>query len=358
MKKDYYEILGISREATQEEIKRAYRRLALKYHPDRNQGDKEAEEKFKEIVEAYSVLSDPEKRKIYDLYGHEGLKGQVNFQSSWEDLFSEFDTIFSSFFDFGTSPSERRGRERGNDIWVEVSISLKEAALGVEKEINVERLSVCSNCGGSGAEPGAGYRRCPVCGGSGRIVEGHFFIRFSRPCPRCGGKGLIPEKICSVCRGTGFVKKREKLRIKIPAGIEDGSRLVLRGEGDAGKNNGLRGDLYVVVRVREHPVFKRRGPNLYMDLKIDYLTAILGGKRKIEDLYGEKFDLEIPGGTQPGTMLLVKNRGIRDMSERRRGDLFVKIVVEIPRKLSRRERELLEELRSLKEDSQERIYDN
>lgn len=354
MKRDYYEILGVDRSASQEEIKKAYRRLALKYHPDRNQGSKEAEERFKEVVEAYSVLSDPEKRKLYDLYGHEGVKGNVDFRTGWEDIFSEFDDFFSSFFNF-TSPGERR-RERGDDIWVEISISLEEAARGVEREVEVERWSQCPNCGGSGAEPGTGLRRCPVCGGRGRVVEGHLFIRFTRTCPRCGGRGLVPEEPCRICRGAGFVRQRESIKIRIPAGIEDGSRLVLRGEGDAGKNGSPRGDLYIVVRVREHPVFKRKGTNLYMDLKVDYLTAILGGEIKIKDLYGEAFVLEIPSGTQPGTMLMIKDRGLREMGGSRKGALFVRVNVEIPKKLSRKEREYLEKLKELKE--RKRIYNN
>ncbi len=351
MKRDYYEILGVGREASQEEIKKAYRRLALKYHPDRNQGSRDSEEKFKEVVEAYSVLSDPEKRRTYDLYGHQGLEGRFDFQSNWGDFFTGFDDIISSFFGFGRKESSR---ERGDDIWVEAELSLEEAAMGVEKEVEIERWSLCEHCGGSGAEPGSGMKKCPMCGGTGKVIEGHLFVRFSRTCPKCGGKGFVPKERCKVCGGSGFVRQRKKMKVRIPAGIDDGSRLVLRGEGDIGKNGGPRGDLYVVMRVKKHQVFTREGSNLYMNLKIDYLTAILGGKVNLKDLYGENFTLEISGGTQPGTVIRVRKRGMPEMREKSKGDLFVKIYVEIPRKLSRKEREYLQKLKSLKEG--ERLF--
>ena len=353
MKRDYYEVLGVSRNASQEEIKRAYRRLALKYHPDRNQGDKEAEEKFKEIVEAYSVLSDPEKRRIYDMYGHEGLKGRVNFEAgfAWDDLFSEFDEIFSSFFGFGFG--EERGRRRratkGDDIWYELWVTLEEAAFGVEKEIEIKRKNPCPRCGGSGAEPGTGYRHCPTCGGRGFLVTQHLFFQVKRTCPRCGGAGVILQDPCKKCKGRGFISEKERLKVRIPAGVDSGSKLIIKGEGDVGEGGTQRGDLYIIIKVKEHRIFRRKGADLYMDLKIDYITAILGGEVEIPTLEGGKEKVQIAPGTQPHSIIRIQGKGIRDMREGRTGDLFVRVVVELPQKISPRERQLLEELRKEQE---------
>ncbi len=354
MKRDYYEILGVERNATLEEIKKAYRRLALKYHPDRNPGDKEAEEKFKEIVEAYSVLSDPEKRRLYDMYGHQGVEGRVNFhQFSWEDLFSEMDEIFSSFFgfDFPGRKARRERVSRGDDIWYELWITLEEAAFGAEKEIEVRRKNPCPRCKGSRAEPGTGYTHCPTCGGRGIIVTSHLFFQVRRTCPRCGGTGRILRNPCRKCGGKGFVVERERIKVKIPAGVDSGSKLVMKGEGDIGEEGQQRGDLYIVIRVKEHKLFQRDGADLYLDAKIDYITAILGGELEIPTLNGDKEKIEIKAGTQPGSVLRLKGKGIKDMREGRVGDLYVRVLVEIPRKLSKEERQLLEELRRLRKGS-------
>ncbi len=341
MRKDYYEILGVPRDASQEEIKKAYRRLALQYHPDRNPGNKEAEEKFKEIVEAYSVLSDPEKRKLYDLYGEEGVKGGgPPFDINQE--FSSFFDLFESFFDFERRPS--RGSHVERTLW----ITLKEAALGTRKELEIERTSLCPNCRGSGAEPEAGWRRCPVCGGTGEVVQGGFFFRIASTCPRCGGKGYIPVKTCRVCRGSGFVKEKKKLTLEIPPGIEDGTVLVVSGQGNAGGSTGARGDLRLTIRIKQDPKFERSGSHLFAQLKVDYLTAILGGTVYFEDIYGEKLKVEIPPGTQPGDQIKIPGRGMPVVKRKKKGDLFLRVLVEIPKKLSKKEKELLEKIRSLR----------
>ncbi len=347
MRKDYYEILGVSRNATQEEIKKAYRRLALKYHPDRNQQDREAEEKFKEIVEAYSVLSDPEKRRIYDLYGEEGLKGGARasadfFEFNLDDLFSSFEDFFGPFGGF--SRQKRRGSHVEKTVW----ISLEEAATGTAREVELERTTLCPRCKGTGAEPEAGWKKCPLCHGAGRVIEGGFFFRIEKTCPRCGGRGYIPAAVCRRCGGKGFVIEKKTIKINIPAGVEDGTILVASGEGNAGGTTGARGDLRITVRVKEHPYFHRQGADLFTEAKVDYISAILGGELEMKDIYGQNFILKIPPGTQPGAKIKVPGKGLPHLGREKRGDLFVKIKVEIPTRVSGKEKELLEKIRKLR----------
>lgn len=357
-KKDYYEILGVPRNATQEEIKKAYRKLALKYHPDRNPGDKEAEEKFKEAAEAYSVLGDPQKRATYDRYGHEGLRGEgfTGFTGFESSLFEEFADILGSFFGFGdffTSGERRRQRtpQRGRDLIMEVEVSLEEAAFGVEKEVKINRHEICEVCHGRGLEPGTRPSVCPVCHGRGQIRNQHGFVIITRTCSHCGGSGEIISTPCSECRGTGLTKQRRVLKIRIPAGIDDGTRLRIEGEGEPGEREGLAGDLYIVVRLKPHEFFVREGNNLICEIPISFVQAALGASIEIPTLDGSSEILKIPAGTQSGEVFKLKGKGIRDIRGHGRGDLIVRVVVKTPTNLTKEQKALLRELaRQMGED--------
>lgn len=357
-KKDYYEILGVPRNATQEEIKKAYRKLALKYHPDRNPGDKEAEEKFKEAAEAYSVLGDPQKRATYDRYGHEGLRGEgfTGFTGFESSLFEEFADILGSFFGFGdffTSGERRRQRtpQRGRDLIMEVEVSLEEAAFGVEKEVKINRHEICEVCHGRGLEPGTRPSVCPVCHGRGQIRNQHGFVIITRTCSHCGGSGEIISTPCSECRGTGLTKQRRVLKIRIPAGIDDGTRLRIEGEGEPGEREGLAGDLYIVVRLKPHEFFVREGNNLICEIPISFVQAALGALIEIPTLDGSSEILKIPAGTQSGEVFKLKGKGIRDIRGHGPGDLIVRVVVKTPINLTKEQKALLRELaRQMGED--------
>ncbi|MCX7974823.1 MAG: molecular chaperone DnaJ [Candidatus Aminicenantes bacterium] len=350
-KKDYYEILGISRNATQEEIKKAYRRMALKYHPDRNPGNKEAEEKFKEAAEAYSVLADPQKRAIYDRYGHEGLRGEgfTGFTGFESSLFEEFADILGSFFgfsDFFTS-QERKGRpspQRGRDLVMEVEISLEEAANGVEKEIKLNRPEICPFCHGQGHEPGTKPSLCPICHGRGQIRSQHGFVIITRTCSHCGGEGEIITTPCRECQGTGRIKHKKTLKVRIPAGIEDGARLRIEGEGEPGEKGGYAGDLYIVISIKPHEFFLREGNNLICEIPISVTQAALGASIEIPTIDGGSEILRIPAGTQSGHVFKIKGKGIKDIRGRGRGDLLIKVFVKTPRDLTKEQKELLREL--------------
>ncbi len=346
--KDYYKILGVSRNATPEEIKKAYRRLALKYHPDRNPGDKEAEEKFKEAAEAYSVLIDPEKRRIYDQYGVSGLRGEgfTGFSGFDSSIFREFEDILGDIFgDFGFDFFGRRTRrryrpQRGRDLWLELEITLEEAYSGTTKEVTLIRADFCPECQGTGLKPGTRKVSCPACGGMGEIRYHQGFFTFSRTCSHCQGTGEIIEYPCSECGGSGRIKRKEKLKVKIPPGVDNGTKLKLRGEGEVGDLHGGRGDLYITIRIKKHEIFSRKGDDLYCEKEISMVKAALGGTIKIQTLDGEE-KIKIPGGTQPGDVFRIKGKGMRSLEGHRRGDLYVKIKVIIPRNLSKEEKELL-----------------
>ncbi len=349
--KDYYAILGVSRTATVEEIKRAYRRLALKYHPDRNPGDKAAEEKFKEITEAYEVLSDPEKRARYDRFGTAGTRfGQ---RQTVDDIFSAFSDIFSGtiFEDFfhGTHQQRRQTRpmgEPGEDLRVTVQLTLEEIAQGTEKTIEYERWKVCPQCYGSGARSG-GYATCPTCHGTGevRTESQSIFGRFVNitVCPQCQGTGSVIRDPCSHCEGTGRVRGKTTITVKIPAGIRSGQYIPVRGKGHAGKHGGESGDLYVVIEELPHPLFQRDGDDVFYDLVISFPEAALGTTLEIPTLYGT-VELDLDPGTQPGTLLRLRGKGIPHLQGGGIGDMYIRVNVYVPTQLSAREKALLKEL--------------
>lgn len=357
-KRDYYEVLGVSREATAEEIKKAYRRLARKYHPDANPDNKaEAEERFKEIAEAYEVLSDPEKRANYDRFGHAAADGQGfgGFGGGFGGFGGDFGglgDIFDMFF--GGGGRQRRGPERGADIRVDVEISFKEAAFGLEKDIRVPRVETCSTCGGSGAAPGTRPQTCAACGGTGQIqfAQSTPFGRIvqTRTCERCHGAGRIIEKPCDTCHGSGQVRRTRSIKIKIPAGVDTGTRLRVAGEGEAGLRGGPRGDLYVYIHVRPHRIFRREGNDVVVEIPLSFAQAALGDEIEVPTLEGDT-RLRIPEGTQHGTVLRLRGRGIPDLSGYGRGDQLVRVKVVTPTNLSEEQKRLLREFARLSGES-------
>jgi molecular chaperone DnaJ len=342
--KDYYEILGVPRDASQEEIKKAYRRLAMQYHPDRNPGNKEAEEKFKEINEAYEVLSDPEKRRQYDMFGR--VSPETSYQQPYDfgvdfGPFSDVLEYFEDLFGFGTTRRRTEG-ERGSDLRYDMEISFLEAARGVEKEIEISRLERCEDCGGTGSYGGSSYSTCPTCRGRGQVFLRQGFFQISRTCPTCGGYGRIIERKCPKCHGSGRVRRRSRIKVKIPAGVENGQRIRLSGAGDAGTNGGPPGDLYIFIRVREHELFKRDGNDIILDIPIGFVQAALGTEIDVPTLDGIT-RIRIPPGTQNGQTFVLRGKGIRDPRSKQQGDLVVRIIVETPVNLSGNQRRLLEE---------------
>ncbi|NLL99415.1 MAG: molecular chaperone DnaJ [Tepidanaerobacter sp.] len=352
-KRDYYEVLGVSRDATEDEIKKAYRKLARKYHPDVNKEDKDAAEKFKEINEAYEVLKDPEKRARYDQFGHAGV-GQGGFDAGDFGGFGGFggfgdfgSDIFDDIFDiFGGSfgRSRRRGPTRGADIRYDLEITLEEAAFGAEKEVEIFRMESCKNCNGTGAKPGTMPKTCPSCGGSGQVrrVQNLGPMQFTNvtTCTNCGGRGTIIEEPCPKCHGRGQSKVGRKIKIKVPAGVDTGSQLRMSGEGEPGELGGPPGDLYVVIRVKPHKLFVRQGDDLIYQAPISFVQATLGDEIDVPTLE-EKVKLKIPEGTQPGTRFRLRSKGIPHLRGYGRGDLIVQVEVVIPKKLNDKQKELL-----------------
>lgn len=354
-KRDYYEVLGVSKTATADEIKKAYRKLALKHHPDRNKGNKEAEERFKEAAEAYAILSDSQKRAQYDQFGHSlggsGFQGFEGFEGAFQGFGDIFGDLFEDFFGTSSHRGRSRGGSRGADLEYSVEISLEQAAQGKEVSIEFPRAERCDNCQGSGAEPGSKLSVCSACNGQGevRISQGFFTMR--RTCPRCQGEGKQIEKPCTSCHGSGRVRKTRKLNVKIPAGIEDGSQLKITGEGESGERGGPRGNLYVYVSVKPHPIFERAGKDLLIEAKIAIHQAVLGTQIEVPTLDG-KVRLKIPAGTQPGSVFRLKGKGLHDLHGYGGvGDELVRINVEIPDRLSSEEKRLLEEFGKLKDKS-------
>ena len=346
-KRDYYEMLGVGRGVGEEEIKKAYRKLALKYHPDRNPGDKQAEEKFKEISEAYQVLTDAEKRTQYDQYGHAAFgdggpfRGGSDFTSGFEDIFGD---IFGEFFGAGTS--RRRGRSRGEDLRYNLEITFEEAAFGAEKKIKIPRQGPCDTCHGSGCKPGTSARTCPSCRGRGQVSFQQGFFTVSRTCNQCHGQGTMIADSCSSCSGTGRVRKFHTLSVRIPPGVDTGSRLKLRGEGESGLSGGPAGDLYVVIQVQPHPLFVREDLDIICDVPISFVQAALGVEIDVPTLEG-KMKMKIPSGTQAGKVFRLKGKGVRDIQGYHQGDELIRVVVETPTHLTARQKELLKEFAAL-----------
>jgi molecular chaperone DnaJ len=366
MPRDYYDILGLDKSADAEEIKRAYRRLAMKYHPDRNPGDAEAEKNFKEAAAAYEVLADDQKRKIYDQYGHDGLRGagaaghDFN-RMNVEDIFSMFGDLFAGMGGMGGGGGAGRGRggpARGYDLEYEVQISLEDVLKGCERDVEFNRADVCEPCRGSGAKPGSKPAKCPTCGGQGKVQQtglGGMF-RMVTSCPACQGRGSVVKDKCDTCRGKGRVPKQRKLSMKIPAGISDGQAVRIQGEGEpppaevSPAGEGIRGDLHVVVRVQHHDLYQREGDHLVMKMPISFTQAALGAEVDVPSIDGTT-PLTIPKGTPHGTLLKITGKGLPNLRSQRRGDMGVVVLIEVPKKLSSKQEELLREFAKTEERS-------
>ncbi len=350
-KRDYYEVLSVDRGASPEEIKSAYRKAALRWHPDRNPDNKtEAEEKFREATEAYSVLSEAQKREVYDRYGHAGLSG-VSFDSGFgRSIFDDFQDILGDFFQvddvfgFGGGRRSRRPRsQRGADLRYDMTLSFEEAAGGLATKIKVPRTELCGNCRGTGAKPGTSPVACSQCGGRGQLIYQQGFFSITRTCPACQGSGQIIKERCENCRGEGRVEREHTLELRIPAGVDSGTRLRVPGEGEPGANGGPPGDLYVVINVKEHSFFERRGSDLYCAIPISFVQAALGAEIMVPTLNGEE-KLKIPEGTQSGAIFRLKGKGLPSPHGGGKGDIFVGVRVMVPEKLSKDQKRLLREL--------------
>lgn len=349
-KRDYYEVLGVGRSASETEIKKAYRKLAMEYHPDRNQHDPAAEEKFKEASEAYEVLCDSGRRQIYDAYGHSGLEGSgFHGFNNVEDIFSSMGGIFEEFFGgmggfgFGSHGGGRGSRaRRGADLRHDITITFVEAAKGTEREISVTRHMRCERCEGTGANPGSTRIACLACGGVGQVQQRQGFFMIQTACPHCHGEGSKIEKPCDACHGEGRQKRPRKIQVKVPAGIEDGMQLVLRGEGEVGGYGGPPGDLYVFVSVKPHEIFTRDGDNLVAEIPISFPQAALGAKIKVPTLDDEE-EVEISSGTETGDTAKIKGEGVPNVHRKHKGDLIIRFVVKTPKHLTKKQRQLLEE---------------
>ena len=345
--RDYYKILGVTRSANEEEIKKAYRKVAMQYHPDRNPGDKESEEKFKLASEAYEVLRDPQKRQIYDHYGIEGLKGTgfTGFRG-FEEIFASFGDIFEDFFGFGTNSGRRSRPRQGADLRYDLKISFYEAAFGKEDEIEIPKKEACEICDGTGSKPGTSPAQCPNCRGTGQIIRSQGFFTISTTCGQCHGEGKYIPHPCKECRGSGWVKKTKKIKIKIPPGVDSGSKLRIRGEGEGGERGAPPGDLFVFLFVEPHEFFVRDGDDIVCQIPISFSQAALGTEIEIPTLNGRK-NLSIPRGTENGEIIKIKAEGFPKIRGYGRGDLFVQIFVKTPKILTKRQEEILREFEEI-----------
>lgn len=371
-KRDYYEVLGLKKGASEDEIKSAFRKMALKYHPDRNPGDKEAEENFKEVNEAYGILSDPEKRSKYDRFGHAGVDPNAGFGGagfggfggfdfggggSWngtfEDIFDMFGGAFSGGFG-SRSSSRRTGPQRGRDLQRNITIEFEEAAFGTKKEVSVTKLVKCKTCSGEGTAPGTSKRTCSKCNGTGTVttVQSTAFGQFqnTRACPDCKGQGFIIDTPCPDCKGEGAVKKTIKINVEIPAGVDSGSVIPIKGQGEPGANNGPAGDLYIVIEVKPHKMFKRSGSDLYLNVPISFDQAALGAEITVPTLDGKAM-YKIPSGTQPNTVFRLKGKGIKNVRTGKPGDLYVEVTLEVPTKLNSKQKKSIEEMAEIVDKS-------
>lgn len=353
--RDYYEVLGVARDASEDEIKRAYRKMALQNHPDHNPDNPEAEQRFKEAAEAYEVLRDPERRVRYDQFGHAGVGNNGDFGGfgSAEDIFAHFGDIFGDMFGFSMGGGTRRGGPRptaGADLRYNLNITFAQAARGAEITLNIPRMVTCGECHGSGAAPGTSRETCRQCGGSGQVRNSQGFFQFVVPCPTCHGEGYTISKPCPKCRGKGQVQETRELSVRIPAGVDTGTRLRLRNEGEAGTNGGPNGDLYVFISVDEDKTFRRQGQDLVLTREISFVKASLGHTITVPGLDGD-LELKIAKGTQSGTVLRLPGKGLPYLNQKRNGDLLVEILVKTPTNLSARQEELLREFESSAEES-------
>ncbi len=360
-KKDFYDVLGVPKGCSEEELKKAYRKLAKKYHPDMNSGDKEAEKKFKEVGEAYEILSDKEKRARYDQFGHAGVDPSYGagaggygggFTGGFEDLGDIFGSFFGGGFGFGGSTRTRNPNDpiRGGDVNITLGLSFAEAALGVKKQISVSRLEYCSDCNGSGAVSGTQPETCPECGGSGqvRVSQRTPFgvMQSAKTCPRCNGRGRVIKEPCKSCGGNGRIKRQKTMEVMVPAGIDHGQTFQMRGQGDHGQNGGPAGDLNVTVSIRPDPLFERDGYDVWCDIPITYSQAVLGDEIVVPTIEG-RVKYNVPEGTQPGTIFRLKNRGIPFLNGRGKGDQYVRVGVEVPKNLSTKQKDSLAEFEKL-----------
>lgn len=349
-KRDYYEVLGVNRDVDQDEIKKAYRKLAVKYHPDKNPGDKTAEEKFKELGEAYEALSDPQKRSAYDQYGHNAFdpraraRGGAGAGGGFHDPFDIFrdvfgggggggGSIFDEFFGGGGGRQDPTQPQRGNDLRYDLEITFEEAALGCEKEISVTKPDRCDTCDGSGSEPGSKTRTCNTCNGRGQVITSRGIFSIAQTCPQCQGAGRVIEKPCRSCKGSGRKDRTTKITLRIPAGVDAGSRLRSTGNGESGLRGGPPGDLYVVLHLKAHDIFQRDGDDLLCEVPVSFVQATLGAEIQVPTL-GEKATIKIPAGTQPGTTFRLRGKGVKNLQGYGNGDLHVRITVEVPTQLT------------------------
>ena len=350
-RRDYYEVLGVNRSASVGEIKSAYRQLAIKYHPDKNPGDAEAEERFKEASEAYAVLSDADKRSTYDRFGHQGLGGE-GFTGFDPSAFGDFADILGDLFGFGDLfGTRRRGAghraRRGHDLQYTLRLKLEEAATGLERSIRVPRLETCETCSGSGSEPGTTPEACATCQGSGQVAFRRGFLSVAQTCPTCAGGGRVNRNPCGDCSGKGRIEKQAILKVTVPAGVDTGMRLRLAGEGEGGVQGGPAGDLFVVIGIEDHEVFSRDGVDLHLELPVSVFQVLLGASVPITTILGEENEVEVAPGAQPGDVIRLHGAGMPHVNGRRRGDLFIHLKVVVPRKLTTEQRRLIEEVAQL-----------
>jgi len=350
-KRDYYEILSVTRDCEDGTLKSAYRKLALQYHPDRNPNNQEAEEKFKEAAEAYAVLSDPQKRAAYDRYGHQGVNGSgaAGFDPS---TFGGFEDILGDLFGLGDIFGRRgaggggRRVQRGDDIRYDLELSFEDAMQGMAADLQIPRMEACTRCQGTGGEPNGGMVTCTTCGGRGEVLYQQSFLSVRKTCPSCSGRGKLVRQVCTQCRGEGYSRTEKKLKVNIPAGVDNGTRLRLTGEGNPGPAGSQPGDLYVVIKVADHPVFERRDTELHCTLPVNVAQAVLGAEIEIETFDGAQM-VKIPEGTQSGATFRLRNLGVPHLNSRARGDLYVHVDVQVPKKLTRDQRRLFEQLKEL-----------
>lgn len=349
MKQDYYEVLGVSRDCDDQTLKSAYRKLALKYHPDRNPDDNGAEERFKQAAEAYGVLSDPQKRAVYDRYGHQGLQGAGGGAGFDPSQFADFSDIIGDFFGFGDlfGGGRRRNRaQKGDDLRYDLEINLEDAIRGLSADIQVPRTEACSRCGGTGAERQDGMVQCPMCHGRGEVIFQQSFLSIRRTCGQCNGRGQIIRRPCTQCRGEGYVRAEKKLKVNIPPGVDTGTRLRLSGEGQPGLNGGPQGDLYVFVRVKEHPIFQRSEDDLVCTIPVNVAQAALGTDVDLLTFDGLQ-TVKIPEGAQSGSRVRLKGMGVPRLQGHGRGDLVIVVEVRVPTRLTREQKKLFEQLREM-----------